>query len=211
MRKKILVGVATRTKSSRLPAKNLLYFHNTTVINFLWERLKPLKDFYQISMLTSDDKSDDNLCRYFEQMGITYFRGSENNLIRRYLEACYFYQTDVIIRVTADCPLVSSLLIEKCMSQVTLFREDTLYTTKGNFPVGLDIEVFHKSLLENYCPSELDVSHQEHLTSKLYEDHCVIKRKFTSFQQYQVGRPVTLDTIDDYLYLSDPVNVKDIL
>ena len=57
---KKLVLLQSRSSSERLPFKSLLQIRNIPIVNFIYKRIK--SKHYKITVLTSNDKSDDYLC-----------------------------------------------------------------------------------------------------------------------------------------------------
>ena len=55
--------------------------------------------------------------------GIKYFRGSENNVMSRFIQIGKIYKLDFIIRITSDCPLIDPELVSK-MLNIFLVKKD---------------------------------------------------------------------------------------
>ena len=112
----ILTILQARTNSSRLPAKSLLPVNNLPMSILAAKRAK--NEFSKLVVATSNEKSDDLLCKYFEEHKIEFFRGSLNNVISRFIEISNNYKLnsyDTIIRLTADNPVVDQYLLEDMM------------------------------------------------------------------------------------------------
>jgi len=96
--------VQARMSSQRLPGKALLKIGKHPLIYYVVERLKLLK--LPIVVCTSTHSSDDPLVEYLEARSYSYFRGSLENVLQRYIDAAEMHQLKNIIRITGDNPLV---------------------------------------------------------------------------------------------------------
>ena len=105
--------IQARLGSTRLPKKVLLplSINETCCIIYMVSRLQS-KLKIPIIVAIPSSKSDDELFQILRSNNITSFRGSEKDLITRYLECAKFYGIKIIVRLTADCPLVDPELIE---------------------------------------------------------------------------------------------------
>lgn len=195
------VIVAARTGSSRLPGKALLPLLGIPMVSFLIRRLKPSTRTDCLMLATTRKPEDDRLEKLAGEEQITCFRGDENNLIKRYLDAARKYDIDRIVRVTADCPFVSAETLDHCLALCDEQTEYDLASTKKLFPVGVDYELFSlKRLahLNDHCrPTEEE---REHLTLHMVnhpEKFNIMKLSPQPQWRWQ-GRDFTVDTRPDY-------------
>ena len=95
------------------------------------------------------------------------------DLIDRYANAMDYFDIDVAVRVTADCPFVNGNIVSMAVREFNFERkkqERLLVTTKGIMPVGLDVEVFDReSLAFLQTRPDLSDQHREHLTLYMYQ------------------------------------------
>ena len=93
---------------------------------------------------------DDELAEFMEERSWCYFRGPEDDVLRRYAQAAHFFDADPIIRTTADCPLIDPGVLRgllKAHDRPSRLKFTTNSIEK-TFPHGLDAEVFDRELLE---------------------------------------------------------------
>lgn len=197
---KVGIIVAARTGSTRLPGKALLPLNGMPMILFLLERLKPLKGGHVV-LATTELEGDDRLAELVRSAGVPVFRGSAIDLVARFTAAAAQFGFDTIGRVTGDCPFVDAPMVDHCLEQAAGFGGFDLATTKGAFPVGLDIELYSAATMARLdAQKDLTASHREHLTLYMY-DH---KNRFEVRQlQPPAGWPMssrsfTVDTRADY-------------
>ena len=163
------VVVAARMGSTRLPGKALLPLQGMPMVMFLLERLRRLKSGTLV-LATTQLAADDELVAVVEQGGIQVFRGSETDLITRYTSASDHFGFDTVVRVTADCPFVDAELVDWCIRRASEFDRFDLSTTKGRFPVGLDVEICPAMRLAALLSrGDLTDAHREHLTLYFYD------------------------------------------
>jgi len=159
--------VAARTASRRLPGKALLPLNGRPMILYLLERLKPLQGA-KLVFATTELTSDDALADTVAQAGVPVFRGSATDLVARYVAAADAHGFDTVGRVTGDCPFVNAEMVDYCLEQAGGLAHFDLATTKGAFPVGLDIEFYPAPIMARLNSKELSESDREHLTLHFY-------------------------------------------
>lgn len=168
---KTVVVTQARMGSTRLPGKILKTVLGKTLLEYQIERLRRVKNADDVVVATTTVTQDDVLAQFCKERHITCFRGSEADVLSRYVGAAQASQADLIVRVTSDCPLIDPLLIDKTIS---LYREGSAsYDYVSNilertYPRGLDCEVFSRALLENCMTQDLTASEHEHVTAYIY-------------------------------------------
>ena len=102
----ILAVIQAKMNSSRLSGKVMLPLLGKPVIYRIYERLNFSKKLDEICISTSTDPLDDPIAKYAKENGIKCFRGSNRNVVDRHLSAAKLFNADVIVRITADCPII---------------------------------------------------------------------------------------------------------
>ena len=192
--------VAARTGSSRLPGKALLPLNGMPMILFLLARLSPLEDA-TVVLATTRLASDDRLAATVEETGVPVFRGNAEDLVDRYTAAADHFGFDTVGRVTADCPFVDAAMLKFCMEQAEALAPFDLATTKGAFPVGLDVELYPSRVMSQLNrQAGLTASDREHLTLYMYEHReAFALRQLNPPSGWQRStRSFTVDTPADY-------------
>ena len=113
---KIGVLIEARMSSTRLPGKVLMKIRNKTMLGFIVDRIKLVKKIKNIVVATTINKNDDKIVKWCEQKKISYYRGSENNVINRVYQAAKKYKLDIIVLITGDCPLVDHNIISQILN-----------------------------------------------------------------------------------------------
>ena len=109
---KTIAFIEARMNSSRLPGKVIKKLGYDTVIGVLIDRVKKAKNIDKIVIITSKKKENDKLVKLIKKKKVSFFRGSELNVYRRFIEAADKFRTKIAIRLTADNPLVDPKMID---------------------------------------------------------------------------------------------------
>jgi spore coat polysaccharide biosynthesis protein SpsF len=113
--------IQARHNSSRLPGKMSKDLHGKPLIARVVEQISYSECLDNVIVATSDEESDDVLANLCESLGINYYRGSLNNVLKRFIDTAEHFNLDVIIRVTGDNPLTDPVLIDSVISE---FKND---------------------------------------------------------------------------------------
>ena len=162
---KIVAIVQARLGSTRLPNKVLAPIGDIPLIEFLLSRLSKSERVSQIVLATSTSQVNDQLVSVVEGLGYQVVRGSENDVLQRYVDAAQASNADVVIRITGDCPFVDSLLIDEMVADFLLSDIDYLSNTDPpTFPDGFDIEIFRTAALVQSSRIATSSFEREHVT-----------------------------------------------
>ena len=94
-----------RTDSTRMPEKVILpFFQEKSILDLLLEKTKKL--VAPVVLATTLNPSDDRICRLAEKHEVPVFRGSENDVLDRFIQAARKFGFSKIIRVCADNPFL---------------------------------------------------------------------------------------------------------
>ena len=209
---KLGIVISSRISSSRLPGKALYCLGGKSVLAFLVDRLSPIDPDVPIIIATTSKPQDDVIREEARSLNIPCYSGPSEDVALRYIHAADIFDLDYIIRVTADCPFLDNQLASFCIQQFLDFNNPSFMTTKGVFPVGLDLEFFSTALLKDAYPHMSDYD-KEHLTSYFYN-----LPNYSNNNQIYFRLPVensltnlkyTLDTPEDYLFAKSLVDRLD--
>ena len=146
--KKANIGIiiAGRAKSHRLKNKALKKIDKKTSIERCLESCLKIKSAKKVILATSYLKSDDSIVDLKFKKGIKTFRGHPNDVIDRYIKAAKKYNLNVIIRGTADCPYISSEIVNYLM--VSHFKSGADFTFASNAAPGTSAEIYNLGTLQ---------------------------------------------------------------
>jgi spore coat polysaccharide biosynthesis protein SpsF len=160
--------VQARTGSTRLPGKVLADLHGRPMLGFLLDRLARL-EVDDLVVATSDLARDDPVAEVARTRGVAVVRGSEADVLDRFLTALDAFPADVVVRVTADCPLSDPAVIRAAIElQAATGADYVSNSLLRTFPVGLDVEVVTAAALRQAATEASDRPEREHVTPFLY-------------------------------------------
>jgi spore coat polysaccharide biosynthesis protein SpsF len=149
MKRKVLCIVQARNSSKRLPNKLLYKIRKHTLLEHLLFRLKKLNFKRNLIIATTTNKKDLSICKIAKRNNITFYRGSEKNVLNRFYECSKKYQGDIIIRITADCPLIDVIFVKKLLNFFKKNDYDYVNNIDINcLPDGFSCEIFSFQSLE---------------------------------------------------------------
>lgn len=152
-----LVGVVIQARmgSKRFPGKVLAQLAGKPVLQHVIERCREIKVAEncdkKIIVAVPDTDESEPILELLLKLDVTNFCGSEDNVLERYYHCAKLFNLNVIMRITADCPLINPLVCEEVLNLFAVEKE-THYASniypKRTFPKGLDCEVFSFECLE---------------------------------------------------------------
>ena len=110
--------------SSRLPGKVLLDIAGQPMLARVVERARRARTVAQTVVATTVDATDDPVERLCGERGYPCFRGSAQDVLDRYYQAARQFGAEIVVRVTADCPVIDPELIDKVV--VALLGEEAM-------------------------------------------------------------------------------------
>ncbi|WP_207652690.1 glycosyltransferase family protein [Desulfosporosinus sp. FKA] len=196
---KIVCIVQARMGSERLPGKVLMDIAGKPMLEHVLDRLKLAREIDEIVVATSTKPDDDLIARFCDMKGTSVFRGSELDVLSRYYQAAQQHQADIVIRVTADCPLVDFEGIDLLIHELCQKKVDYIAFDGTRLPRGLSGEVFTFEALKLTYETAHQPYEREHVTIHMYEHP-------EKFQVQKVEPPswmnrpnyrLTVDTLED--------------
>ena len=162
---KVVAIIQARMGSTRLPGKVLMKILDKPLLWHVINRVSFSKYISEIVIATSTNPKDDEIEKFANENNFKLFRGSENDCLDRYYQAARKYKADIIVRITADCPLICPEIIDKVISEFLKGKYDYVTNTLlYTYPDGCDVEVFSFKVLEKAWKEAKDPLEREHVT-----------------------------------------------
>ena len=162
----IVALVQARMGSTRLPNKVMKPIQGIPMIELLLKRLSKARLIDEIVLATSVEPANQTLVQHVKNIGYEVFQGSEEDVLDRFYKAATIHCADIIIRITADCPLIDPVLVDELITEF-LKRGDLDYMANAlppTYPDGLDTEIFTIDALKLAAEQAEKPIEREHVT-----------------------------------------------
>lgn len=158
--------IQARMGSSRLPGKSLMGISGRPLIEHVIERVLAVPKISTVVLATSASKLDEALYSVCLRTDVSFFRGSEWDVLGRMRDAARFVRADVVMRVTGDCPFFAPDVGADVLDAFLIGGRDYVWndTAISGFPDGTDVEVFTRDALEAAAEKASDAADREHVT-----------------------------------------------
>ncbi|KAA3646638.1 MAG: acylneuraminate cytidylyltransferase [Chloroflexi bacterium] len=172
---RLVTIVQARYAASRLPGKVLADLGGRTVLGWTVERARRAHLPGQVVVATTTDASDDAIAEFCERADYPYFRGSMHDVLDRYYRASQYFGTELIVRLTADCPIIDPALIDQTITAFAKAEPPPDFAANrlpGNrtTPIGMDTEICTFEALETAWKETNEGHHREHVMPFFYEN-----------------------------------------
>jgi glutamate-1-semialdehyde 2,1-aminomutase len=162
---KTVAIVQARMGSTRLPNKVMKPIAGMPMIELLLARLARAAELDEIVVATSEDTRNQPLVDHVGGLGYRCYRGSEDDVLERFVYAAREAEADIVVRITGDCPLMDPTLVDDCIRQFKSAGVDYFSNTNPpTYPDGLDIEVTTLAALERALRESSKPYDHEHVT-----------------------------------------------
>lgn len=199
--KKVVVTIEARMTSSRLPGKILMESCGKPLLQHMIERIKRSKKIDDVIVATTVNSDDDVVEKLCRKIGCNCFRGSEDDVLLRVLEAAKSIGADVIVETTGDCPVIDWRHIDYLVGIYASGNYDYVANnTIRSFPDGFDIRIFSTKMLEEINNMTQELDDHEHV-SIYFTKHPEKYNLYNWMASAPFNRPeleITLDEYGDY-------------
>ena len=202
---KTLAIVQARLTSSRFPGKVLKKINNLTLIQILKKRLSLSKKIDQVVFAIPNNKLQKHLKNHLKNINAEIYEGNENNVLDRFYKTAIKYKPNIIVRITADCPIIDAKIIDKLISKAEKNNFDYISNVyPPSFPDGLDVSVFPFKTLEKTWKRAKSKYDKEHVVTymqknKKFKKYNLLNSKNLSSIRLTVDEIVDLDVIKKIL------------
>lgn len=156
--------------STRLPGKVLARVVGKPLLWHIVTRLRRSKRLDGLILATSTMPQDDVLERFAAELDLPCFRGSETDVLSRFYRAATQWGADIIVRVTADCPLIDPKVVDSVIDVHLRSGADyTSNTLVRTYPRGLDTEVLTYEAIAMAYRAAKEEYEREHVTPYIWQ------------------------------------------
>lgn len=199
--KKIVASIEARMTSSRLPGKVLMQAINgMSMLEFMIHRVKKSQLIDQIIVATTINSKDDPILKVCKKLSINYYRGSEDDVLLRVLNAHKSVNSKIIVELTGDCPLIDPKMIDQTIDIYLNNNFDYVSNSHiRSFPVGVDVQVFSFDILKEISSKTKEPYDRENVSSYIYRSgEYSLKTIIADKELFWPELRITLDDKGDY-------------
>lgn len=205
-KKKIVAIIEARMTSTRLPGKVLMKVAGEPLLAHMIERVKTVLAIDEVVVATTINKTDDPIQELANSLGVACFRGSEEDVMGRVLNAARFFEADVIVELTGDCPIIDPSIISLVVN--SYLHNDRAYVSNAHvrsYPDGMDVQVFSVDVLERSYELITTELEREHVTLHIRNNPELFSHMHivAPDDMYSPHLGLTLDEITDYQLLKN--------
>ena len=202
--------IQARTGSKRYPKKILAKIDQRNVLEFLIDRLLKTFSKNKIIIATTKFKRDNIICNISKKKKLKFYRGSENNVLNRYLNCAIKFKAKNIARITSDCPLIDPKLLQNMKKFFFAKKLDYLANTyppaKSKFPDGSDIEIFKFKSLQKISMLSKKKEDKEHVTHLFWKNPQKFKIKIINKKKNISNYKFSIDYKHDLFLVKKIIN-----
>lgn len=198
---KTVIVVQARMTSTRLPGKVMMPLAGQPMLARMAERLRRATMTDELVIATTTNATDDVIAGLCLQQDLACYRGSEHDVLSRYAGAAQTHGADLVVRVTADCPLLDAELVDR---MIATYKENACtcdYLSnmlEPTFPYGMAVEVFPNSILQAAHAEATQDAEREHVTPFIYWNPQRFRLMAFRHQTDLSRHRWTVDTAEDY-------------
>lgn len=206
---RVVASIEARMTSSRLPGKVLMQAAGKPMLQILIERLKKVNQIDSIVIATTINNADEPIAALAKQLGVSCFRGSEEDVLERVCGALKQENADVCVEITGDCPLIDPHIIQEMIQAYFETKDQHVYVSNSDpersVPAGLDVQVFSAKALYTLSDETKDPLDREHVSYGFYRPETAARWK-ARFIKHESTRGaedfwITLDYKEDYEFI----------
>ena len=201
MREKTLAIIQARMASIRLPGKVLMQIQGKPILWYLVERLKRARMISEMIIATSSEVTDEPIVAFCQYNNLKVFRGSESDVLSRYAEAASLFDSQIIIRICADSPLLDPVIIDDFVIEFLSSNKKYDYlsnTINQTYPLGMNVEIFTKTALEEANVLAKYKYEREHVTPYIYNNPLRYRICQKHLQEDFSKIRLTVDVVEDF-------------
>ena len=191
--------IQARLGSSRLPGKVLLDIGGQSMLARVVRRVARAHTLHQWVVATTTHERDEAIVSECLRLGVSCLRGHEEDVLDRYREAARATGAEVVVRITADCPLIDPAVIDQVVLGLRTHQVDYASNTlPRTWPRGVEVEAFTREALEQAWSHAREPWQRAHVTPYLYQHpdqfrlHGVVAEKDHSDLRWTVDTPEDL-------------------
>lgn len=200
---RVVATIEARMGSTRLPGKVLMPAVGKPLLLLMVERVRRARYLDEVVVATTTNPKDDAIVDLCREHDIAYFRGSEEFVLERVVEAGRAFQAGVSVLLTGDCPLIDPYVIDQHVAAFLATSPHVDYVSNSevrSYPIGLDLQVMAWETLAGTVQYATTAPFREHV-GWWVRRHPEMYRRLDIIAPPGLSNPffrITLDYPEDY-------------
>ncbi len=198
---KFLAIIQARCGSSRLPSKVLKDLCGKTVLERVIERVSQSRYVDEVMVATTMNREDVPIVNLVSGLGMRVFAGNQTDVLDRYYQVAKIIHPEYVIRITADCPLFDSQILDDAIEKLQP-DADYMAAVTETLADGLDLEIMRFGALENAWNEACLASEREHVTLYIKNNPQLFRiQNYESVLENLHDERWTIDEPEDYQFI----------
>jgi spore coat polysaccharide biosynthesis protein SpsF len=169
---KFIIFIQARMSSKRLPGKVLLQIKQKSILEHIFFNLNKSHFAKKIVVLTSKYKSDNKIVNVCKKNKISFYRGSLDNVYKRFVDALDEFKCDAFVRICADSPMIDVKIVDAAIKKFKCKKFDIVTNCfPKTYPKGQSVEVINSEVFIKNFKKVKKKSFLEHITKFFYLNH----------------------------------------
>jgi spore coat polysaccharide biosynthesis protein SpsF len=198
--------IQSRMGSTRLPGKLLLPFYGEkTILDILLDKLRRIERA-DVIIATTDNPTDDPIADKARQLGVKCYRGSENDVLARFIDAAKYYGAEKIVRVCSDNPFIDLNSMQRLVDVADTSNADYISFSVNGTPsilthYGFWAEYVSLRALQAVRERTDNPFYHEHVTNYIYKHPSEFTIEWLHVEEEIVNHKdirLTIDTEKDF-------------
>lgn len=196
---RIVAIIQARMGAARLPGKVLKNMLGKPMLYYLVTRVQKAEYIDDVVIATTVNKEDDAIEKFAVANNLGIYRGSQDDIVDRVLNAGKKYNADILVRIWGDCPLIDPNLIDKVLSKFL----DNGYDYANNFnpptyPICMSFEVYRFETLQRIWNATNDVFYRQYPFEYVYANSASFRTMYDRNDKDLSAMHLTVDYIEDF-------------
>ena len=204
----MLTLIQARRGSSRLPDKVSLDLCGQPLLVRQVERVRRAQLAGPVAVITTTEPDDDALADLCRQHDILCFRGNALDLLdRHYQAALHFGETQAVVKIPSDCPLIDPTVIDRVLGFYRAHEGQYDFVSNlhpATYPDGNDVEVMTMPALATAWREASRPLEREHTTPFFWENSGRFRLANVVWEtglDYSMSHRFTIDYPADYQFI----------
>lgn len=172
-----IVIIQARMGSTRMPGKTMKEISGKPILYYSVFNAKRATNVDDVVVATTLSPKDEVIVDWCKENDVSFYRGSEEDVLDRYYQAALLYKASIVIRITSDCPFIdpqiTDMLIQKLIDTNSDYVSNRIL--HRSWPHGLDVEVFKFEALRKAWQIASQQREREHVTPYIREHNEAFK------------------------------------